>query len=90
MPMLGDSKIRAFLTVLEEGSFTGAARKLGVTQPAVSAQIASLEDQLGFPLFEREPYLTLTPTGDIFVGYARRIQEAYDLANNAFTSVFSK
>ena len=82
--MLEDSKIRAFLTVVDAGSFTAAAKRLGITQPAVSAQIASLEASVGFPLFKRVPSLALTPSGEVFLGYARRIQQAYDLANKAF------
>ena len=78
--MLEDSKIRTFLAVVEEGSFTSAARKLGVTQPAVSAQIASLEKIIGQPLFVRGTELRLTPAGETFLGYAQRIQKAYDLA----------
>ena len=82
--MLEDCKIRAFLTVVEEGSFTRAARRLGVTQPAVSAQIASLEAAIGQSLFERGTMLSLTPSGELFLQYARRIQQAYDLANATF------
>ena len=88
--MLSDPLIVTFLTVVRTGSFTVAARELGVTQPAVSQQISRLEAQLGFPLFQRSPALELTKTGELFLGYARRIQDAYDLANNAFSSVFSK
>lgn len=88
--MLEDHKIRTFLTVVEEGSFTKAARKLGVSQPSVSSQIAALEQNLGFELFQRTPFLALTPTGEVFLGYARRIQAAYDLANETFGNVFAK
>jgi DNA-binding transcriptional LysR family regulator len=87
---LADSKICAFLTVVDEGGFTAAARRLGITQPAVSAQIASLESSLGFPLFQRGRELSLTPEGESFLPYARRIQAAYDLANDTFSNVFSK
>jgi DNA-binding transcriptional LysR family regulator len=45
--------LEAFRSVMENQSVTGAARVLGLTQPAVSAQIARLEAQLGFELFER-------------------------------------
>mgnify|MGYP002622385983 CR=1 FL=1 len=88
--MLEDPLIRTFLTVVEKGSFTEAAKVLGLTQPAVSQQVARLEAQLGFPLFNRTPVLELTKTGELFLGYARRIQEAYDLANRTFSNVFSK
>jgi len=88
--MLEDSKICAFLTVADKGSFTAAARHLGITQPAVSAQIASLEASLGVQLFERGRELVLTPSGESFLPYARRIQDAYQLANATFCSVFSK
>ena len=82
--MLQDSKIRTFLAVADTGSFTGAARKLGVSQPAVSSQISALEQLLGFSLFERGAVLRLTHSGETFRDYARRIQQAYDLANQAF------
>lgn len=82
--MLEDSKIRAFLAVWQEGSFTRAARRLGVSQPAVSSQVSALEKTLGVQLFERGPVLSLTPSGEAFLPYARRIQDAYNLANQAF------
>jgi DNA-binding transcriptional LysR family regulator len=43
----------AFRDVMETQSMTGAARLAGVTQPAISAQIARLEDTVRFELFER-------------------------------------
>lgn len=44
---------RTFLSVVEEGSLSGAARALGVTQPTVSRQIDALEAFLGYDLFLR-------------------------------------
>ena len=88
--MLEDSKIRAFLEVEKERNFTKAARNLGITQPAVSSQIAALEDALGLELFQRGREVRLTPSGEIFLGYARKIQQAYDFTNNAFGIVFGK
>ena len=46
--------LTAFLTVAECGSFSLAAKQLHLTQPAVSKRIASLEQQLGMPLFDRK------------------------------------
>ncbi len=45
--------LEAFRAVVENTSVTGAAQVLGVTQPAVSAQISRLEAQVGFALFNR-------------------------------------
>jgi DNA-binding transcriptional LysR family regulator len=45
--------LETFHAVMEAQSMTGGARLLGLTQPAVSTQVARLEAQLGFPLFER-------------------------------------
>ncbi len=46
---------RAFLAVLEEGSLSGAARRLGVAQPTVRARVEALEHALGTVLFIRSP-----------------------------------
>ena len=51
--MLEDFRLRVFMAVAEEGSFTKAAASLGVTQPAVSQNIADLEKVTGQKLFER-------------------------------------
>lgn len=45
--------LETFRAVIETQSMTGAAKLLGLTQPAISTQIARLESQIGFPLFER-------------------------------------
>ena len=46
-------QLRVFLTVVETGSFTAAAKKLGRAISAVSYTIANLEQQLGISLFDR-------------------------------------
>jgi DNA-binding transcriptional LysR family regulator len=53
---LGLDLLRTFLAVHRAGSLTAAARGLGLSQPTVTAQIASLERRLGRPLFERLPH----------------------------------
>ena len=48
-----EEAVEAFLTIVEEGSFSAAARRLGITQPSVSEQVRALEDHFGQPLFVR-------------------------------------
>jgi DNA-binding transcriptional LysR family regulator len=61
----------------EELHFTAAARRLYVSQPALSNQIRRLETQLGAQLFDRSPRgVTLTAAGDAFLPHARGALEA--------------
>ena len=58
------TQMRIFIAVVEANSFTRASRLLNMTQSAVSKNIASLEDYLGFQLFIRDKKrLILTETG---------------------------
>ena len=51
--MFEDSRIKVFLAVSEENSFTKAAKRLGISQPAVSQNIAEIEKAVGAKLFTR-------------------------------------
>ncbi|MBO6237970.1 MAG: LysR family transcriptional regulator, partial [Bacteroidales bacterium] len=51
--MFEDFRLRAFAEVARTGSFTAAAKALGVSQPAISQHIAELEKFAGGRLFER-------------------------------------
>ena len=69
---------RTFLLVVDTGSVSEAARRLGQYPPAVSRRIAAFEDHLGVALFtrrNRQP-LVLTPAGADFLPYARRVGDA--------------
>src|SRR6202142_2627166 len=71
--------LRTLVAVVDLRSFTKAAAKLGVTQPAVSAQIKRLQVMLGGDLFDRSVHgVSLTPQGDIVVSYARRLLSIND------------
>jgi DNA-binding transcriptional LysR family regulator len=66
--------VRAFSTVAREGSFTKAAAVLHYAQSSITAQIQSLEAQLGVPLMDRlSTGVELTAAGEGFLPYADRL-----------------
>jgi DNA-binding transcriptional LysR family regulator len=71
--------LRTFIAVADLRSFTRAAEILGLTQPAVSAQIKRLQLLLGGELLDKSaPGVTLTEKGEIVVSYARRLLSLND------------
>ncbi len=79
--------LKTFYTIAKTESFTGAARALHLTQPAVSTHIKSLESHLGVALFERNRVSKkTTPTyeGEILLGYAERIFALLDEIKTEF------
>ncbi len=57
-------QLEAFVTAVNQGSFSAAARKIGKAQSRVSTAITNLEADLGFELFDRSARLpVLTPEG---------------------------
>jgi molybdate transport repressor ModE-like protein len=84
--ILDDQRLRIFEAVARERSFTVAARKLGLTQPAVSQCIADLEKRTGSVLFDRQRgAVTLTPRGETFKLFADRILRNYEDLDVVFT-----
>jgi DNA-binding transcriptional LysR family regulator len=70
-------QLRGFAAVAEQGHLTRAADKLHVSQPALSAQIKALEDELGVELFERRSDgMGLTPAGRQLLASAREVIDA--------------
>lgn len=66
--------MRTLVAVVDLRSFTKAAQSLGVTQPAVSAQIKRLQYLLGYEVLDKSaPGVSLTPRGEIVVNNARRL-----------------
>ena len=53
--MLNLEWLRTFKTIYEKGSLTGAAEALFISQPGASLHLSSLENYIGFKLFERQP-----------------------------------
>ncbi len=84
--MLEAYRLKVFKAVLDEGSFTAAARALGISQPAVSQNIALLEKVAGGPMFDRERgRISLNERGRVFKIYAERILRDYDDLNEVFS-----
>src|SRR4051812_5981624 len=74
-------RVLTFRAVAHRRSFSGAARELSLSQPAVSTQVAALERELGARLLEREPGgLRLTREGEILLVHADAIAERFELA----------
>jgi len=72
--MLNIYQLSIFLAVAETGSFSMAAERLNLTQPAVSLQIKTLERQLGLTLFDRQaPKLSLSEAGEALLPLARAL-----------------
>jgi DNA-binding transcriptional LysR family regulator len=72
MDNLDWNQLKAFLETAETGSLSAAARKLGLTQPTLSRQVAAIEQRMGVTLFERVgKAMALTPTGLDLLEHAR-------------------
>jgi LysR family transcriptional regulator, low CO2-responsive transcriptional regulator len=70
--------LETFSKATELGSFTGAAKALGLTQAAVSQRIHALEQALGMPLFQRRGGRALpTEAGRMLYNYAQRILDLH-------------
>lgn len=66
--------LEAFVWVVRLGSFRAAGERLNLTQAAISSRIATLEDDFGQKLFDRDPReLRLTASGRLLLGYAERM-----------------
>lgn len=86
--MINLNQLRVFKAIFEEQSITGAARRLRISQPAVSKQLAELESALGAPLVDRLPRgIRLTQAGEIVQHHARRIFRAEEDTEQALAEL---
>lgn len=80
--------LRSFVQGVELGSFAKAAERLSRSTSAVSAQLKRLEEQAGRPLLRKAGRgMALTETGEVMLGYARRLLELNDEAAAAVRGV---
>jgi DNA-binding transcriptional LysR family regulator len=74
-------QLKAFLAIAEAKTFTAGARRVNVTQAAISMQIRQLEDEVGLQLFTRTPRrVILTEAGEHLLARARKILREHDSA----------
>ncbi len=79
--------VRAFLHIVELGSFTRAAEAMSTTQGAISLKLKRLEDRLDCRLIERTPRsVQLSARGAAFLERARELMETHDRALAAFAT----
>lgn len=80
--------IRSFVAVAETRHMTRAAARLHISQPALSAQIKTLEGMLDLELFERRPSgMTLTPAGERLLAEAQKVLAAVQGLRNEARSI---
>ena len=71
---MSTARYRAFIAVAQQGSLSAAARSLGVSQPTISSQIATLERQSQIELFHRQGYrMSLTGAGHKLLTLAQKL-----------------
>src|SRR5216684_949469 len=81
-------QLHTFLEIVRLKSFSKAAQSCFRTQPAVSAQVRQLEQEMNAPLFERlGTKIALTPAGQIFAGYAEQILDLRRRAQDAINEL---
>ncbi|MBI5231262.1 MAG: LysR family transcriptional regulator [Coriobacteriales bacterium] len=82
------AQLRTFVTVVDHGSFSEAARTMGISQPAVTMQVQALESDVGATLLDRRyRRVDLTEAGRALMPYARRILDELEEAREEITSL---
>jgi LysR family transcriptional regulator, transcriptional activator of the cysJI operon len=85
---LESAHLKTFRVVAEQLSFTHAAERLFLTQPAVTLQIKALEEELGLRLFDRTGQrIALTPAGQLLRKYAVRLSDVCAEAEQAMSAL---
>lgn len=84
---MDSNSLKAFVTIVDIGSFSEAAEALHLTQPAISKRLAALENLLGSVLIDRsQRHLQLTEAGSRLLPHARRILDEFHNARVALSA----
>lgn len=76
---MNTQQVKILLTVAENGSISKAAKRLFLSQPTVSSLIKAVEDEVGFPIFQRTNHgISVTEKGQELLRHARVIAEEAD------------
>jgi len=82
------SQLRTFVAVVEQGSFSGAAKSLAISQPAVTMQVQALEADVGATLLDRKyRRIDLTEAGKTLLPHARAVLEQLGQAKDEITAL---
>lgn len=79
------SQLSYVIAVASSSSMNEASKKLFISQPSISATIRELEEEIGINIFIRSNRgISLTPEGEVFVGYAKQVVTQYELIENKY------
>jgi len=77
-----DAKLETLITLIDEKNFTNTAKKLFITQPAVTHHIKSIEKEYNITLFSNPKTFELTKQGQVLLEYAKASKLSYELLIN--------
>ena len=81
------TQLRYIIAIANAGSMNEAARNLFISQPSLSSTVKDLEEEIGVELFRRSNRgIFVTPEGEEFLGYARKVVEQYELMESKYIS----
>ncbi len=79
------TSVKYVVEVAAAGTISGAAKKLYIAQPSLTAAIKELEHEIGFSLFTRtNKGVVISPDGEEFLGYARQVIEQANLIEERY------
>jgi len=82
-------QLKYVVTVAEQGSISGAAKELFISQPSLTNAIKELEKEMQITIFHRtNKGIIVSGEGDVFLAYARQVLEQADLLKEKFSAFF--